>query len=71
MESTVRSIDNTEWIPVNKESSETSLQISERKSVDAIDAYGSKLLPLRVDLPPSLIPIHSSIFQSTPSCDWG
>lgn len=71
MESTVRSIDDTEWIPVNKQSPGASFQANEMNSVDAIDAYASKLLPLKVDLPPSLIPIHSSIFQSTPSCDWG
>ena len=36
-----------------------------------IDIYESTLLPLKVDLPPSLIPIHSSIFSSIPPTEWG
>ena len=33
--------------------------------------YKEKLLPLKVDLPPSLLPVHNSVFENVPPCDWG
>ena len=68
IETTVRPIEDTPWIPVVREEEEHM-----DTSTDDINpsAYKEKLLPLRVDLPPSLLPVHSSVFDSVPPCDWG
>lgn len=68
IESTVRPIEDTPWIPVDPKSEQS---IKKQDEYEDISAFESKLLPLRVDLPPSLIPIHNSIFKSAPSCEWG
>ena len=67
IESTVRPIEDTEWVPVNTQTQQSTNQSKEQD----IDIYESTLLPLKVDLPPSLIPIHSSIFSSIPPTEWG
>lgn len=68
IETTVRPIEDTPWVPVIREE-----QHHIDSSTDDIipSAYKEKLLPLRVDLPPSLLPVHSSVFSSVPPCDWG
>ena len=68
IETTVRPIEDTPWIPVVREEEEH----MDTSTDDIIpSAYKEKLLPLRVDLPPSLLPVHSSVFDSVPPCDWG
>ena len=68
IETTVRPIEDTPWIPVVREEEHP----VETSTDDIIpSAYKEKLLPLRVDLPPSLLPVHNSVFDNTPLCDWG
>ena len=68
METTVRPIEDTPWVPVTHDSA----PINKPEENDILpDAFGKKLLPLQVDLPPSLLPVHASIFNSIPPAEWG
>ena len=71
METTVRTIEDTPWIPVKRQEHDSS-RSEEREEDETIPrAYREKLVPLKVDLPPSLLPVHSSVFESAPPCEWG
>ena len=69
VETTVRPIEDTPWVPVVHEEK----LLTEKSSEDDLipSEYKEKLLPLKVDLPPSLLPVHSSVFENIPPCDWG
>mgnify|MGYP004691878393 FL=1 len=68
METTVRPIEDTPWVPVTHDSA----PINKPEENDILpDAFRKKLLPLQVDLPPSLLPVHASIFNSIPPAEWG
>ena len=68
LETTVRPIEDTPWTPVTHDA----VQINKPQESDILpDALRKKLLPLQVDLPPSLLPVHASIFESIPPTEWG
>ena len=72
MESTVRPIDEENWVEVNPKKSSNNDDVSNGNSLNNNDdGFESNLLPLQVNLPPSLLPIHSSVFNIAPPCDWG
>lgn len=68
IDATVRPIEDTPWIPVVRETHEAK---EEEEDTTIPRAYREKLVPLKVDLPPSLLPVHSSVFENTPPCEWG
>ena len=71
METTVRTIEDTPWIPVKRQERDSSRFEEKEEDATIPRAYREKLVPLKVDLPPSLLPVHSSVFESAPPCEWG
>lgn len=80
LETTVRPIEDTPWIPVetNPNYALDAIEVREDPKMDergeeesAPQTFRERFLPLRVDLPPSLLPVHSSVFESAPPVEWG
>ena len=79
LETTVRPIEDTPWVPVETKpdsalaAAETreSNHLEEGNQASAPQTFRERFLPLRVDLPPSLLPVHSSVFESAPPVEWG
>ena len=65
LETTVRPIEDTPWTPVEPYASDSEL----KQSVSQTNQ--EQFIPMRMDLPPSLLPVHSSIFDSIPPVEWG
>ena len=80
LETTVRPIEDTPWIPVETSPNYAldAIEVIEDPKMDergeeesAPQTFRERFLPLRVDLPPSLLPVHSSVFESAPPVEWG
>ena len=79
LETTVRPIEDTPWVPAETSSSNSLAGVEteeggkpeKREQESASQTFRERFLPLRVDLPPSLLPVHSSVFASAPPVEWG
>lgn len=79
LETTVRPIEDTPWVPVEAKPDCTLAAADARETNNAEEGnqesapqtFRERFLPLRVDLPPSLLPVHSSVFESAPPVEWG